>query len=122
MVQRIFENLNNWDCEVDKALQRFLSDEELYYKCLCDFCNDEAFNLLKQSILNKEYKNVFQNAHSLKGVSANLGLIPIYNSCNNITELVRNDIPCDIDLKLQKNYEELNSQRLCLLNILENTL
>lgn len=118
MYKTIFNNLQNWNCTIDKTISRFLNDEDFYYKCLCEFSNDENFENIKQSIFFKDYQKVFECAHSLKGVSANLGLTPIYDCCAHIVDTLRYEVPLDADEKLENYYEKLDLEREKLVSFL----
>ena len=99
MGTKIIDALTAWNCDVTGALERFLGDEELYISCLDIFANDENFKNLKSAIDQHTYDVAFDCAHTLKGVSGNLGLSPLYQSIVEIVEPLRH-----------KDYSNLNSQ------------
>lgn len=85
MIQRLRE----YGADVDGALERFMADEELFVKCIELFTEDENFKLLEDAIAKKDYKTAFEAAHTLKGVSGNLGITPVYESLSVLVETLR---------------------------------
>ncbi|MEG1994484.1 MAG: Hpt domain-containing protein, partial [Oscillospiraceae bacterium] len=103
--------------DIKGTMDRFLDDSDLLFNCLCEFSKDNGFELMKQAISQKNYNSVFENAHSLKGVAANLGLTPIFDSVCKIVELVREKSLCD-DEKLNELSNELEANHQVFLDIL----
>lgn len=88
-INKLFEKLKENNTDINGAMNRFVDDEELYKSCLNIFLEDKSFGLLEQSLINKEYGQVFQHAHTLKGVAGNLGLNPLYIELCNLVEKLR---------------------------------
>lgn len=63
---------------VEETLRRFMNNEMLMIKFLRKFVDDENMNKLRTLIADKHYNEVLPVAHTLKGVSGNLGLIKNY--------------------------------------------
>ncbi len=76
----VLEKLRAWGCDLDGALERFLGDEELYKSCLPMVAEDEAFDGLKEALAEDERKKAFDCAHTLKGVFANMGITPMFDT------------------------------------------
>lgn len=85
----IEEQLIEWGCDVKGAMARFLDDTELYESCLVRVIEDENFAKLKEAMDAKDAEETFNCAHTLKGVLANMGLTPMYNTVCSIVEPVR---------------------------------
>lgn len=77
--------------EIPEVLERFVGDEEMYADCLALFATDKAFPELGYAIDAGDYKTAFEKAHSLKGVSANLGLQPLFEAVCSIVEPLRRE-------------------------------
>lgn len=92
--------------EVEAVLERFLGNEALYMKFIVKFLEDENYAGTIQSIEARNYEAVFQYAHSLKGVTANLGLEPMRAAAARITDLLRNKQPQEIDERQLMDYKE----------------
>lgn len=98
--------------DVATTLKRFMGNEAIYMKFLMKFREDKNYDSIMESIKNCDYDGVFNGAHTLKGVSANLGLNPIYDAASQITELLRGRAEHPVDTailnectkKLQETY------------------
>ncbi len=88
-MESLLNALTNWGCDVNGAIARFAEDKELYFSYVVKFSKDEEFALLFDAIEGKNYTEAFEYAHSLKGVSGNLGLTPLYVSIGNLVEVIR---------------------------------
>lgn len=86
----LLEALKDWNCDVDGAMERFMGDEELYRTCLNAVLSDKSFAGLGAALEEKEVKEAFDHAHTLKGVLANMGLTPMYDITVRIVEPLRN--------------------------------
>ena len=82
---------------VDAAVHRFMGNKALYKKFLLKFKDDRNCEALAENIRNGNYEAAFNSAHTLKGVSANLGLDPIYKGACEVTELLRGKQPEEVD-------------------------
>ena len=89
VIDILLQNLKNWGCDVDGALNRFLGETELYQQCLNTITEDKAFDELGKALDTGDVKAGFEAAHTLKGVLANLGLTPMYEVVVEIVEPLR---------------------------------
>ena len=97
------------DVNLEEAMERFIDDEELYLTCLLKYVKDDAFGRLGECIGKREYEKAFEYAHSLKGVSGNLGLKNIYGLICTMVENLR----AGNYISIEKQYEEvMNSLEL----------
>lgn len=85
----LLEELRNWGCDIDGALERFIGDEELYITCLYTVLADKAFGGLGEALGAGQVREAFEYAHTLKGVLANMGLTPMYDITVRIVEPLR---------------------------------
>lgn len=92
-MEEIKEDLIEFGVDLDRTLERFLYKEDLYIKFLKKFLNDSNFDGIKNSLQQKDYQQAFNFAHTLKGVTANLGLEPIYHICDELVEELRKNTP-----------------------------
>lgn len=72
-----------------KALERSMESEEFLYALLQHFANDTMPALLQAAIKDKDAKQAFHYAHTLKGAAANLGLLPIYDALVVLVDYLR---------------------------------
>ena len=107
--------LEEWNCDIKGALERFIEDEELYVTCLTMLTEDHNFEKLGIALKEKDAAAAFDYAHTLKGVFANLGLIPMLSSVTTIVEPLR----AGMAEHLEESYQELLKEKEKLKGILE---
>lgn len=99
----MIEELRSWGCDIDDAMTRFLDDEDFYITCLHTMVQDPSYDRLGEALQNGDVKEAFEQAHTLKGVLANMGLTPI---CNIVIRLVE-PLRAGSGENLMPVYEEL---------------
>lgn len=117
MTQDIIVALKDCGMEYEETLGRFMNKEELLERFLKRFPEDTSYRHLKERLAAGNYKEAFSCAHTLKGVTANLGLESLRRPASEITELLRycEEQPVDSDRLreewdvLQQNYEKLQT-------------
>lgn len=87
--------------DVESTIRRFMGNEAMYQKFLGRFPTDPNYENLGQQIREQDYEEAFKSAHTLKGVSANLGLTPIFTVVSELVEEIRG-----------KKNEEVNADRV----------
>lgn len=106
MDKRLIE-LKSWGCSIDEAMERFLDDEEFYFECYSEAMKDPCFLELEQALQEHDIKRSFENAHTLKGIIANLGLTSLLDIISEIVEPLR----VGKDDGLLRRYEELMQEK-----------
>lgn len=102
--QKLIEN----GADVEGTLHRFMGNEALFLKFLLKFKDDMNYRGLLESLDQENYGEAFKYAHTLKGVSANLGLDPISRPASALTELLRGKEESEVD------REQVTAQRAAL--------
>lgn len=102
-MDEIWSALEAWGCDRQGALERFVGDEDLYAACLESVTTDENYGKLGKALEAGDIESAFDCAHTLKGVLANLGLIPLYEIAVRIVEPLR----AGDGENLKEPYEEL---------------
>lgn len=92
-----------------EVMARFMNNEGLYCRILKKFMEDKSYEELKKSWEDEDYEAAFRAAHTLKGVSANLGLGGIRELSSTITEQLRPGRTRD-DLLLRDQMNRLEQQ------------
>ena len=82
-------NLEYCGVDLKVTMERFMGREELLFKFLKKFENDESYKNLIQTMEDKQFESAFSHAHTLKGVAANLGLGNLTESASALTEKLR---------------------------------
>lgn len=88
-MKRLLDELREWGCDIEGAMERFLEDEELYYSCLEILVEDEGLKRLGEELKAGETEEAFDCAHTLKGVIGNMGLTPMFEIMVRIVEPLR---------------------------------
>lgn len=113
--KKILIALEEWSCDVKGALGRFIEDEELYVTCLRMLTEDHNFEKLGAALKEKNVEMAFDYAHTLKGICANLGLVPMFSCAAAIVEPLR----AGNMEHLEESYKELLELKEKLKGILE---
>lgn len=66
------------DIDIENTLARFGNMESFYIKFLKKFVDDKNFETLSEGIEKRDIKIVKESAHTLKGVTGNLGITRLY--------------------------------------------
>ena len=93
--------------DVDATLKRFMGNETLYMKFIMKFLDDKNFAGVKENLGKKDYEAAYVSAHTLKGVTANLGLDPVYKVVSQISDMLKGKSPEEVD---HEKLEELSGQ------------
>ncbi|MCI1723705.1 MAG: Hpt domain-containing protein [Lachnospiraceae bacterium] len=110
----LLDRLQDWGCNIPEGMNRFLQDKDLYVKCLKSFVTDESFARLSDDLKNREFKGAFEDAHTLKGVSANLSLTPMYEAICRVVEDLRNGPTENLDEDV-KEFEKTHQKYLSIM-------
>ena len=97
-----------------------LCSEKLVEKFALKFLADDSFPLLEESIKVGNYSDAFRAAHTLKGVSLNLGFTKLYEVSDVLTEALRDGHELK-DQELLKKVEEEYQRTIELLQELQNS-
>jgi len=121
MDEKFRKQLEENGADVDTTLKRFMGNEAMYMKFLMRFPDDRNYDCIIENVKNCDYDAVFNGAHTLKGVSANLGLNPVYNASSQITGLLRGRMEHPVDVvKLNEYTGQLKAAYGCFRKILDN--
>lgn len=75
--------------DYESGMSRFMNKEELLKKFLLKFMDDRSFEHLKEAVNRQDCEQAFKEAHTLKGVAANLSLTELEEISSEVTELLR---------------------------------
>lgn len=121
MDQVFKKQLEEGGADVDITLKRFMGNEAIYMKFILKFLDDKNYDMIMDSLAKKDYAGAFAGAHSLKGVSGNLGLTPVYEASSSITELLRDKQDEEVDTtKLNEAREQLEESYCRLQKIIRD--
>lgn len=71
---KLFESLKQIGVEVDKTISRFMDNSEIYITFLKRFPDEDRITPIRNAVSERNFEELSQTAHKLKGVSANLGM------------------------------------------------
>lgn len=89
MDEEFRRRLEESGAEVKATLRRFMGNEDMYLRFLKMFPEDPSYLELGKNLEEGNYEEAFKNAHALKGVSANLGLIQVQSTVSPLVEALR---------------------------------
>lgn len=96
--------------DVEATLKRFMGREAIFMKFIMKFADDQSCVGIREGLENQDAQAAFEHAHSLKGVSGNLGISSVYHLAAQISDLLRGksieEVQMDQVLELQKQLEE----------------
>ncbi len=72
-----------------EVMDRFVNDEDFYFDYLHQFTRDKYILLLEQALEEKKPEEAFKAAHTLKGLMANLGLLPLVEEISPLVDALR---------------------------------
>ena len=100
----LLNELRERGCDVDGAIGRFLNREDFYAKCYGKFLKDPAFAGLKDALETKDADKAFRHAHTLKGLTANMGLTALNDTAAKMVEPLRAGL---INGEVEELYKKL---------------
>ncbi len=83
-----------------------LRSEKLIQKFVLKFLNDPSYDELCKALSEDKAEEAFRAAHTLKGVSQNLGFENLHKSSAELTEMLRNGIAPEAHEFLSKVTED----------------
>ena len=101
--------LGDYGVNIPETLPRFLGDEGFYCECINAFKREDDFALLEEKVREKAYSEAFDVAHTLKGVTANLGLTPLFLRLSDLVEDLRNNIYDNAEKKTNAIIKEFEN-------------
>ena len=100
----LLDKLKVMGCDIDGAMGRFLDNEAFYEKCFGKMLQDPAFEALGIALKAGSVEDASHQAHTLKGVLANMGITPLYDIVVQIVEPLRKG---DLSADPMGRYEHL---------------
>ena len=103
MDENFRKQLEENGADVEGTLKRFMGNEALYMKFIMKFLDDKNFEGIKSNLEKNDFEGAYVSAHTLKGVTANLGLNPVYGVATQISDMLKGKAPGEID-GLQRHF------------------
>ena len=83
------EAFEAYGADYQATMSRFLGNEDMYLRFLNMLFQDDNLQKLGQALECGDLTAAFEAAHTLKGVTGNLGLTPLYQAVCDIVEPLR---------------------------------
>lgn len=83
------ECFETYGANYDVTMERFMGNEALYLRLFTMLFADENLQKLSGALAAGDLTAAFEAAHTLKGVTGNLGLEPLYRAVCEIVEPLR---------------------------------
>lgn len=102
--------LARMEIDPQETIRRFCQNEVLLKKYLIKFSEEETYSKLKEAVENKKYDDIEVCAHTLKGLSSNLGMNKLSKYCAKMVDAVRGNTYDHMDemfSDVEKEYERL---------------
>ena len=110
MTEESKRKLTEFGVDVDGTLERMLGNEALFERVLKKFISDDSYPLLVETLASGDYESAFRHAHTLKGVTGNLGIDALMEAAIVVVEKLRvhNLEGIEEDMKkVSELYEEI---------------
>lgn len=89
MEDSIKQNFIEAGVDVDDCLNRFLNKDELFFRFMKKYLEDDNLERLKKAIDEKNVSDAFKAAHTLKGVAGNLSFASVLKPLVPFVEVLR---------------------------------
>lgn len=77
--------------DTEGALRRFAGNSALYERFLLRFPADENFDKIGKAMEGEDWETMLAAAHTLKGVSGNLGMNRLFEACSHTVTFLRQE-------------------------------
>lgn len=93
-LQGLLDSLEDEEREaIEDSIERLMGDEELYISHFVKFPENQNIIELRKAVEAREAKASEDQAHSLKGIAANLGILEVQDVCAEMVWDFRNGQP-----------------------------
>lgn len=83
------DQLKSLGIDLDGALQRFLGKKSIFEKMIKKLPKAVEDNPVQEFFEKKDYDKALANAHTLKGLTGNLSVTPLYEAYTEICDKIR---------------------------------
>ena len=96
MDETLLHKLTTYGMDVTGTLARFGGNEALMMRFLLSFPNDKTMGVLRDAMASGDREAQKVSAHSLKGLSGNLGLTPVFEASSAMMNALRASADTDV--------------------------
>lgn len=102
----LMESCEKLNIKYTDMISKFGNNEMIYIRFLKKFLEDKTYETLEMAWKKKDYKEIERTAHTLKGITANLGI----NRLNMLTNELVQDIREQKYKMLEDIYQEIQKE------------
>ncbi len=99
----LLEELRKFGVDIDEGLARMMGKTALYEKMLHKFSDRMEHSAVMDNFEKEDSEELIKETHTIKGMTGNLSLTPLYNAYSEIVRLLREDEPG----QARKVFEEI---------------
>lgn len=118
MEQAKADALKSVGVDLPTVMERFVDNENLYFKCLGKYLNNTDYQGMLDAIEGNDPQTAFAKSHSLKGVTANLGFDPLYEDLKILVDVFRAG-RLDYD---PENLQKIRDEYEAVFNVIKTVL
>lgn len=85
-LKNFYEKMNS---QYQTVLERFCNNETMLRRFVASFPNDTTFQKLTAAMADLDYTEIENQAHTLKGLSGNLGFEKLQSACSDVVLCIR---------------------------------
>lgn len=100
----------------EETLRRFMNMDHMLIKFLKKFPDDSNYEMLENGVKNKDLDNVEIAAHTLKGISANLGL----DRLKELAQVMVNGVRSDKTENLEEEFAAFSEEYRKTCSLIQN--
>ncbi|RGX54553.1 MULTISPECIES: Hpt domain-containing protein [Anaerotruncus] len=100
------EVIGHINLDENAVLERFSGNRALMERFIRKFPEDKTYMELCAAVDANDAEEILRAAHTLKGVTANLGLQMLYADCSKMVE----DLRADRDQAVQENFARISKE------------
>ncbi len=89
----LIDELKALGVDTDEAIARMNNSASLYKRLILKFPNMMEKSIIQPDFDCNDYNDIIETAHTIKGVSGNLSITPIYKAYSEIVKLLRDKQP-----------------------------
>lgn len=110
MDKTIKQILASHNVDVEQTINRFSGNEDLFEKHLFRLPSDPTYIQLQEAVANNDAGKSMEAVHTLKGVSGNLGITPLFKATSDMVAAIRNSSTEPLSVlfePVQKAYDDI---------------
>ncbi|MBP1560345.1 MAG: Hpt domain-containing protein [Oscillospiraceae bacterium] len=84
-----YDKMEEYGFDKKDAIRRFLNNQALFEKCIKKYWNSSDYDNLLNAAVKGDYAELLKYAHTLKGASGVLSLVPLHEAYTKMVDCLR---------------------------------